>query len=95
MCECLDTTECIYDSKVGELELLLVEHRVLPNQLASYHGHIMVNIEVVNFDDENEYRKGVRMLKDIYHKLSTRPEYDDFHNRLIYHDDVDEIEIIG
>lgn len=95
MCECSSAKECIYNSKVGELELLLVRHKVLPNQLSSYHGHIMVNIEVVDFDDEKEYRKGVRMLKDIYKKLSTRPEYNDFHNHLIYHEDVEEIEIVG
>lgn len=95
MCECLNASECIYDTKIGELELFLVRNKVLPNELSSYHGHIMVNIEIVDFDNDDEYRMGVRKLKELYNKLNTRPEYDKFHNRLIYHDDVDEIEIIG
>ncbi|GAA0102449.1 hypothetical protein UT300012_31640 [Paraclostridium bifermentans] len=82
----------IYNKKIGELELHLVAEKILPTQLSSYHGHIMVNIEAVDFDIDEEYQQGIQLLKETYKKLSRDSR---FENRMIYHDDVDEIELLG
>lgn len=82
----------IYDQKIGDLELCLVAEKILPIELSSYHGHITVNIEAVDFDIEEEYQQGIQLLRQTYDRLNLD---DRFKGNMIYHDDVDEIEILG
>lgn len=82
----------VYNKNVGRLEFKLLVEKTLPNELSSYHGHIGVNVEYVDFDDEEEYENGLRILRDMYEKLKNDLR---FKNRIVYHSDVDEIEILG
>lgn len=87
--------DMIYNEEVGKLEIYLVSNKILPENLSTYHGNISVNIETVDVDDNQEYEDAIKNLKHIYKTLTTDEVYVKFNCRFLYHEDVDEIEILG